>query len=282
MKHVIAIDMGATNIRVGVIDEKLNIIEVIRERTCHDGNVALINQIIRLINEVHFSNYEISSITIGVPGRVRNDGYVYELPNIHVKDLDLVTPLTKEFGVSTYVINDATAAGLAEAVSGSGKQYSSVFFITISSGVGGSYFVDHNYKVASTEIGHTLFEYKGEYYEFEHICSGYGIKRLASINNINLEEGYHMFIGYKNGDEALTALYKDWLNLFHKFFGFIQNTFSPEVIVLTGGVMKSADIFLKDLKENNPNCNLVKAYHDQDAGLIGSACYGLQKEGLLD
>ena len=91
-----------------------------------------------------------------------------------------------------------------------------------------------------------------------------------------------MFIGYKDGDEKLTALYKDWLALFNKFFGFIQNTFSPDVIVLTGGVMKSSDIFLDDLKQNNPKCNLVKAYHDQDAGLIGSACFGLQKLGLLD
>lgn len=277
MKHVIAIDMGATNIRVGVIDENLNIVEVIRERTCHDGNEALIKQIIKLINDVHYENYNVSSITIGVPGRVRNDGYIYELPNIHVKDIDLVTPLVKEFNVPTYVINDATAAGLAEAVSGNGKDYSSVFFITISSGVGGSFFVNKEYTISSTEIGHTLIEYKGEYHEFERICSGYGIKNLAKINGIDLDEGYHMFIGYQNGDKKLTALYKDWLDLFHKFFSFIQNTFSPEVIILTGGVMKSSHIFLDDLRENNPNCNLVKAYHDQDAGLIGSACYGIQK-----
>ncbi len=277
MKHVIAIDMGATNIRVGVIDENLNIVEVIRERTCHDGNEALIKQIIRLINDVHYKKYNISSITIGVPGRVRNDGYIYELPNIHVKDIDLVTPLVNEFNIPTYVINDATAAGLAEAVSGNGKDYSSEFFITISSGVGGSFFINKEYTVSSTEIGHTLIEYKGEYYEFEHICSGYGIKNLAKINGINLEEGYHMFIGYQNGDDELTALYHDWLNLFHKFFEFIQSTFSPEVIVLTGGVMKSSHIFFNDLKEKNPNCNLVKAYHDQDAGLIGAGCYGIQK-----
>lgn len=118
MKYVIGIDMGATNIRVGVINENLEIVEVIRESTSHGGNDSLIQQIVRLIKQVHYEKYNISSITIGVPGRVRNDGYVYELPNIHVSDIDFVTTLQNVFHVPTFVINDAVAAGLAEAISG--------------------------------------------------------------------------------------------------------------------------------------------------------------------
>lgn len=57
-----------------------------------------------------------------------------------------------------------------------------------------------------------------------------------------------MFIGYQNHDEKLTKLYHDWLDLLHEFLIFIQNTFSPEIIVFSGGVMKSASIFFEDLK----------------------------------
>lgn len=39
MKYVIGIDMGATNIRVGVINENLEIVEVIRESTSHGGMI---------------------------------------------------------------------------------------------------------------------------------------------------------------------------------------------------------------------------------------------------
>ena len=163
MKHVIGIDMGATNVRVGVIDENLKIVEVVRENTTHEGNEALIQQLVRLIKEVHFEKYHISSITIGVPGRVRNDGYVYELPNIHVSDIDFVSTLQNVFHVPTYVINDAVAAGLAEAISGNGKNNQSVFFVTISSGIGGSFFIDKKFVVSSTEIGHTLFKYQNGY-----------------------------------------------------------------------------------------------------------------------
>lgn len=276
MKHVIGIDMGATNVRVGVIDENLKIVEVIRENTTHEGNEALIQQLVRLIKEVHFEKYHISSITIGVPGRVRNDGYVYELPNIHVSDIDFVSTLQNVFHVPTYVINDAVAAGLAEAISGNGKNNQSVFFVTISSGIGGSFFIDKKFVVSSTEIGHTLFKYQNSYYELERIASGYGILSLAKLNGITLEHGYDMFYGYQNHDQKLTKLYWDWINLIHEFLSFIQNAFSPEVIVFSGGVMKSASIFFDDLKKANPQSHLVLAYHDQDAGLIGSACYGLQ------
>lgn len=276
MRHVIGIDMGATNIRVGVINENLEIVEVIRESTSHGGNDSLIQQIVRLIKQVHYEKYNISSITIGVPGRVRNDGYVYELPNIHVSDIDFVTTLQNVFHVPTFVINDAVAAGLAEAISGNGKDYSSVFFVTISSGIGGSFFVNKKFVVSSTEIGHTLFKYQNGYYELERIASGYGIIRLAELNHIQLEHGYDMFIGYQNHDINLTQLYFDWLNLLHEFLAFIQSTFSPEIIVFSGGVMKSASIFFEDLKKQNPQSKLIMAYHNQDAGLIGASCYGLQ------
>lgn len=277
MKNVIAIDMGATNIRVGILNEQLEILEVIRERTSHEGNDALISQIIRLIHAVHYEKYHVSSITIGVPGRVRKDGFIDELPNIHVEKLDFVTPLEKEFHVPTYVINDAVAAGIAEAVAGSGKNDKSVFFVTISSGVGGSFFVDKQYTISSSEIGHTLFSYQNHYYEFEKIASGYGLLTLAKQNGLALQEGYEVFLGYQKQDPLCTKVYQDWLMLMHQFFSFIQDTFAPDVIVLTGGVMKSASIFFEDMKKMNAQSKLVPAYYDQDAGLVGAGCYGLQK-----
>ncbi len=276
MKQVIAIDMGATNIRVGVVNQDLEIVEVVRERTSHQGNEALIDQIITLINSVHFQSYDIESITIGVPGRVRNDGYVYELPNIGVKDLDLVHPLENHFHTPVHVINDAVAAGLAEAVGGNGRHSQKVFFVTISSGIGGSFFIDKRYAPSSSEIGHTLFEYHGQYYELEKIASGYGLCRLAKLNDLEIDEGYKVFQGYLNHDERLSHVYNDWLALMHDFLGFIQNTFTPDIIVFSGGVMKSSQIFFEDLKNQNPNCRLIAAHYDQDAGLIGAACYGIQ------
>ena len=52
MKTVVSIDIGGTNLRVGVVDEKLNIINVLREPTTKDDNSLLYNQIKRMLSEV--------------------------------------------------------------------------------------------------------------------------------------------------------------------------------------------------------------------------------------
>jgi predicted NBD/HSP70 family sugar kinase len=52
--------------------------------------------------------------------------------------------------------------------------------------------------------------------------------------------------------------------------------FQPDVFTLTGGVMKSADIFFKDLKKAAPDCHLEPCSFGQEAGLIGAAVLGFQ------
>ena len=61
-------------------------------------------------------------------------------------------------------------ASVAEAIAGAGKGKFSTYFITISTGIGGSLFENGLIKNASSEIGHTLVPYKGEYYELEKNC----------------------------------------------------------------------------------------------------------------
>ena len=56
-----------------------------------------------------------------------------------------------------------------------------------------------------------------------------------------------------------------------------QENFQPEVFAITGGVMKSADIFWDDLVRNCQNSTLLKANAGQNAGLLGAAVYGFQK-----
>ena len=45
--------------------------------------------------------------------------------------------LSEEFGMPAYLDNDANVAGLAEALVGAGKGLNTVFYVTISTGIGG-------------------------------------------------------------------------------------------------------------------------------------------------
>ncbi len=273
MKNVLALDIGGTNIRVAVIDETLSIIKVIRRSTTVGSIKLFLEQVCSIIDEINPAQYNISAIAAGVPGRVRWDGFIDALPNIHIDNIPLREYLEARYKVPVFIKNDAEVAGFAEGVAGAGKDYRSSFFITISTGIGGALVSDKKIKNASYEIGHTLFNYRGNYYEFEKIASGVGIGKLLELNGVPTIPSHVFFDHVANKDELYLPAYHDWLNLISAFFQFIHKSFEPDIIVLSGGVLKSSKVFFDDLQVLNTNIVIARAQFDQDAGLIGAACY---------
>ncbi len=273
LKRVISIDLGGTNIRAAIINSNLRIEKVIKSSTEKLNFDILFHQVIDLIDELMASKYPIDAICFGVAGRVRLDGYINELPNLHMSDIPLSNLISNKYHLPVYVINDAHAAGLAEATAGAGKHYHRSYFVTISTGFGGAMFVDKKFAVTSDEVGHTLFEYKGKYYELEHLVSGTGIKNLCAINGLTVTSSKEMFEGVKESKVDFIKVYEDWLNLLSSAFQYIAKTFEVEVFTITGGVMKSQDIFFSNFKSRNKNLKIVTCHFKEDAGLIGGAVY---------
>ena len=136
MKTVVSIDIGGTNLRVGVVDEKLNIINVLREPTTKEDNSLLYNQIKRMLSEVLNTLPEGTSLpkTCGVSacGLVSNN-HIDNLVNLHILDFDLKGLLENDFPfLKVYIANDANCAAFSEATLGSAKNYSTSFFMTVS------------------------------------------------------------------------------------------------------------------------------------------------------
>lgn len=273
MKNVLALDIGGTNIRVAVIDETLSIVKVIRRSTTTGSIKLFLEQVCSIIDELRPEEFGITAIAAGVPGRVRWDGFIDALPNIHIDNIPLKEYLEARYKIPVYVKNDAEVAGFAEGIAGAGKDYRSSFFITLSTGIGGALVSDKKLKNSSYEIGHTLFNYHGNYYEFEKIASGVGIGKLLELNGVPNIPAHLFFDHVASKDELYMPAYHDWLNLISAFLQYIQKSFEPNIIVLTGGVMKSSKVFFDDLQVLNTNVLLARAQFDQDAGLIGAACY---------
>ena len=59
-EYVIAIDLGGTNCRVGLVSSDCEIIEVNRERTIHNSIEELSNQINRLISYLPYEKYNVN------------------------------------------------------------------------------------------------------------------------------------------------------------------------------------------------------------------------------
>jgi len=275
-KKAIALDIGGTNTRCALIDQDYHVLNVVINPTLGGDPERFLSQVKKTIRDTVKDFSDVEAIAGGVPGRVAVDGYIEALPNIGVDHIDLAHSLSEEFSLPCFIANDAEVAGLAEANVGPYSCYPSLFFVTISTGVGGALIINGKIRRSSYEIGHTLFSYRGQVHEFEHLASGHYLTRMAKQCGVEVKDAKDFFALAKKKDERILPIYQDWIKLFSQFFAMIQDTFQPDVFTLTGGAMKSADVFWDDMKAACPNCNLQKCHFGQEAGLIGAAVLAFQ------
>ena len=277
MKKVIALDIGGTNTRLALVNERYEI-EAKLIRPTVTGNLdAFLHSVISIIEDGVPSFDGVIAIAMGVPGRVRIDGYIDALPNIGIEHIPLGETVSKRFGLPAYVKNDAEVAALSEANVGPYKDVPSLYFVTISTGVGGALTRKGKLVNSSYEVGHTMTEYKGEIHEFEHMASGGYLPRLAKRNGIEVASTLEFMNRVRAKDPEIMPVYEDWIGLLSDWFKMVHNLFEPEIFTVTGGVMKSKDIFFEDLKKAAAPCRIEECGCGQDAGLLGAAVYGFQK-----
>lgn len=277
MKQLIAIDLGGTNIRTALVDETRQPIRTIHQPTKIGHLETLLNQIKETIVQLKPVWDDVIAISIGVPGRVSGTGKIDVLPNIRVVNVPLQQFLFEAFKKPVYVENDAVMASIAEGNLGVGMNASSSFFLTLSTGIGGAFISNHKVKIASEEIGHMLVELNHQFYELESLASGKGIIQLAILHGLKIDSAIEFFTLVSKHDPLALSVLASWLKLLETLFRFIQTTFEPEMIILTGGVLKSKHLFLDQLKQRVPNLNLQFAQFGQDAGLIGAAEFGFMQ-----
>jgi polyphosphate glucokinase len=147
--------------------------------------------------------------------------------------------LRKRTGCAVHVVNDADAAGIAEMEFGAGKRHRGVVIVlTFGTGIGSAIFVN-GMLVPNAELGH--LEVRGKDAE----------KRAAA--RVRTEKGLS---------------WKEWSGLVNEYLARIDLLFSPDLIIIGGGVSKQHDKFLHFLKSK---AKLVPARLFNDAGIVGAA-----------
>jgi len=289
-KYTLAIDLGATNLRAGIIslDEKENaeIINQYKEPTIANNKESLIDQIIRLSRKAVNEFPELHFDTIGVSacGIIENDRVAKMLPNLNVKDLRIADILENEFkGTKCYVANDANCSALSESRIGAGKDYDDIIFVTISSGIGAGFVYQKKLINFPFEGGRIIQTVNGKYVETEYYCSGNGIKRLTKERGLGELSGFDFFEKVKANDPKAIPVYNEWLQYLGLFFGNLQRVFNVDCFVLSGGVMNSYEVFENDLMKVSKGfvhpyplkpIKFTMAKYGQDAGIFGAASLG--------
>jgi glucokinase len=214
----------------------------------------------------------------------------------------IVDRLSKTFNVPVRLENDADAAALGEYWQGAGRDAKRLYAVTVGTGVGAALIMDgkiyRGMDGSHPEGGHQLIDpngpecYCGYRGCWESLISGTAISNAArgaekNEHLIELAGGDPYLIDARSvaeaaraGDPTATAIMQKAARDFSLGIVNVISLFVPDVIVLSGGVMKSVDLFLPTLRQTlkTPNpmvpfdrVQILPAQLGYYAGLYGGA-----------
>jgi glucokinase len=288
-EYIVGIDIGGTNIRAALLNNNREILEKFKfQNEVDKGPEYNLDKLINYINE-NWSSKGIKGIGVGCPGPLNiKVGTILKAPNIKSWEGFNVKEYIKErSGIRTEINNDANVAGLAEARVGIARGAESVFYITVSTGVGGAFIIDNKIingfnssagEICSLIINEDKYSHSGLVQGgLEGQCSGPNISRMASEileKNLNTAEVFKL---YKEGNEKIIKLIDDVCENLSKGIANIVGVVDPEVVVLGGSVILYnkwlLDSITNKVKEKVINKDAIDiriAELGDDAGLKGA------------
>lgn len=279
--YYIGVDLGGTNIAVGLLDESF---KIIAKEKCPTRTERDISEIMddmgklcnTLIEKNNLTPNDIAYIGIATPGSVLPPkGMVAYSNNVKMRNYPISAELSARTGVEkVYVENDANAAALGEAIMGAGKGSDNVIMITLGTGVGGGIVINRKlysgFNFAGGELGHTVIKEGGRDCScgrkgcWEAYSSATGLKNMTKDkllstkdtimwemieNNLENISGRTAFDAAKKGDKAGKEVVDEYIYYLAVGIANMVNIFQPNVLCIGGGVCGEGDYLLKPLTE---------------------------------
>lgn len=303
------VDVGGTNTKFGLFNSTGELVKKWETKTRLGGdNGALFLAIARMIQaEAQNNNIPLSQILgvgIGVPGPVKDDGYVGACVNLKLGNLNVSQVLSEALGgILVATTNDANAAALGEMWRGSGKGHENLVMVTLGTGVGSGVVVHgsivNGKRGVAGEIGHIIVN--PDETEFCN-CGGKGcLDQTASATGVvrNTKrllakdpQGKNSVLFHKPkfsakdvvdaakaGDEMALRGLKYCMEFLGKTLADIGQIMDPDAFVIGGGLSNAGDFLLDIIRYYyekhsifaKEKVDLILAQLGNDAGIYGAA-----------
>lgn len=294
-----AVDIGGTKIAVGMVDDGgkvLSRMEAPTDPNRYSDGIELIAHMLR--KTAQRAGSPITGIGIGSTGPVdpmRGEfGDVDFLPGWRGKSP--VKDLAQVFSVQVALENDGDAAALAEAGWGAGRNRTRLIYVTVGTGIGGGIVLDgklyRGVEGSHPEVGHHVIDPAGPKCScgfrgcWESLAAGPAMvawfEHNAPADDPHREGISAQRICELARQDDVVALQAVETESYYLGLGLANliNLFTPDAIVLSGSVMKSADLFLERIRALiRSGCRFVPAEKTEltlaslgdDTNLIGAA-----------
>jgi len=268
----LGLDLGGTKAYACIVDYNGDILfeHVVKlHNTEGEESYQMVHDLISEMT-IHAKSFKktIRGISVGVPGVTdHKTGTVVFAPSLSWKDFPLQERLKKDFDMPVIVENDVNMAALGEMWFGCGKTLSNLVLITLGTGLGAGVIVDgciyRGSHEASGELGYMVFEKDELYHEYpkfgplEYSIAGAGLaiqakealKGVISEEELEKITAENLFEAYSEGEEWTMNIISNFVDKLAMTIIAASSVMDPQMIVLSGGVMDSAIVFLPRLKE---------------------------------
>lgn len=283
--YYIGVDLGGTNIAVGIVNEKYEIVKkgstpTKPERGADPIIVDMANLAKKLIADLKISLDDIAWIGVATPGTANSaTGVVEYANNIPFLKYPLADKLSSLLGGKpVYIENDANAAAKAEAIAGVAAGAPISVMITLGTGLGGGIVVDgkvySGFNFAGGELGHTVIEHGGRQCScgrrgcWEAYSSATGLVNItrdrildarAQGIKTSMEDMVNgdltklsartAFTAMKAGDAVAAQVVDEYISYLACGIVNVINIYHPNILSIGGGVCNEGDYLLKPLFE---------------------------------
>jgi glucokinase len=305
----VGVDIGGTNIKVGLCDEQGNLIQTYEGPTdAEQGPDTVLDRIAEYVKAiVGQSSYDweqVAGVGIGIAGFMDiPEGFVKLSPNFPgFRNVPVKRTLEAKLGRTVKIDNDANVAALGEAWGGAGRGFQHIVAYTLGTGVGGGIVIGGKIHQGATgmagELGHMAIVPDieaikcgcGQMGCLETVSSATGIVRMAkeavergeitSLSGIERLEAKDVFDAAKVGDEVAMRIVNRAAYYLGRSMAAVAVVVNPKRFVVGGGVAKAGDILFEPIRETfrkytpevaQEGVDIVPATLGNNAGVVGAA-----------
>jgi glucokinase len=303
---IIAVDIGGTQVRVALLNEKFTLLTRKSFPTGMDSSpeescTLIAEEIDALCRSVDFTNMR--GLGISTPSIDRRTGRMINPPNLpRWHNHSLAEFFSSRLNMPVVVGNDASLAALGEHRYGAGQGVDNMVYITLSTGIGGGLIINGNLYDGKMgfagEIGHISVDPQGDTCK----CGNIGCLELYAAGPAILKTAIgHIGAGAKTslsmksnlstkdifehslkGDDLSSQIVEEVGKYLGKSLVSVMNMFEPEIIVFGGSISSSFEQLRPHIEKYIEHYSMAHfkkrtdlriASLGGDSSLVGAACF---------